>query len=142
MLADLPPSSSVSRFMLAAARRWISWPAAVEPVNESASTSECSASADPASASPVTTFKTPAGIPASSASSASASAVIGASGAGLWTTVLPQARAGAIFHEAIVSGKFHGVMTAQTPSGSRTVHVKTPAAAGLVVPRILVGQPA
>ena len=71
MLADLPPSSSVSRFMLAAARRWISWPAAVEPVNESASTSGCSASADPASASPVTTFKTPAGIPASSASSAS-----------------------------------------------------------------------
>ena len=128
--------------MLAAAARWIAWPAAVDPVNESASTPGCSASADPVEASPVTTFRTPGGTPASSASSASRRAVSGASGAGLWTTAFPHASAGAIFHEAIVSGKFQGVMTAQTPSGSRIVAVKTPGAAGFVVPRIFVGQPA
>ena len=36
-------------------------------------------------------------------------------------SVFPQARAGAIFHDAITSGKFHGVMSAQTPTGSRSV---------------------
>ena len=35
--------------------------------------------------------------------------------------MLPAASAGPIFHEAIVSGKFHGVMSPTTPSGSRTV---------------------
>ena len=40
--------------------------------------------------------------------------------AGLNTTVLPQTSAGMIFHEGIAIGKFHGVMTAQTPSGWRT----------------------
>ena len=36
-------------------------------------------------------------------------------------TVLPQASAGAIFQTAMVSGPFHGMIPAQTPSGSRTV---------------------
>jgi hypothetical protein len=34
-------------------------------------------------------------------------------------TELPAAMAGAIFHAAIWSGKFHGVIAAQTPIGSR-----------------------
>src|SRR5919204_543293 len=72
--ADLPPSSSVSRFRFPAAARWISRPTSVEPVKETLSTSSCSASAAPASASPVTTFQTPSGTPASSPSSASRSA--------------------------------------------------------------------
>ncbi len=37
--------------------------------------------------------------------------------AGLKTTVLPQTRAGMIFHDGIAIGKFHGVMTAHTPIG-------------------------
>ena len=43
------------------------------------------------------------------------------------------ARAGASFHEAIVSGKFHGVISATTPSGSRNV-IATPPATGIVSP--------
>jgi hypothetical protein len=39
----------------------------------------------------------------------------------LTITVLPHASARAIFQLAIISGKFHGVISAQTPSGSRTV---------------------
>ena len=40
--------------------------------------------------------------------------------AGLKTTVLPATRAGMIFHVGMASGKFHGVMAATTPMGSRT----------------------
>ena len=36
---------------------------------------------------------------------------------GLMTTVLPQAMAGAIFHAAMSSGKFHGMICPATPSG-------------------------
>ncbi len=41
--------------------------------------------------------------------------------AGLKTTVLPQTSAGAIFHEGIAIGKFHGVITPITPIGIRTL---------------------
>ena len=37
--------------------------------------------------------------------------------AGLSTTVLPQASAGAIFHASISSGKFHGMIWPATPTG-------------------------
>ena len=37
--------------------------------------------------------------------------------AGLSTTVLPAASAGAIFHASMSSGKFHGITCAATPSG-------------------------
>ena len=50
------------------------------------------------------------GIPACSASSASASAVSGVSLAGLSTTVQPAASAGETFRVIIVHGKFHGVI--------------------------------
>ena len=35
--------------------------------------------------------------------------------------VLPQAIAGAIFHEAIMSGKFHGLIAATTPAGPNSL---------------------
>ena len=142
MFADLPPSSSVSRLRLPAATRWISRPTSVDPVKEILSMSSWAASAAPASASPVTTFQTPAGKPASSASSARRNAESGASSAGLCTTVLPHASAGASFHDAITSGKFHGVIAPTTPTGSRSVYEKMPGSAGFVVPVIFVGQPA
>ena len=69
-----------------------------------------------------TTFTTPSGRPASSASSAKRRALSGVSSAGFSTTVLPAASAGASFQEAIVSGKFHGVIRPTTPSDSRTVN--------------------
>ncbi|HYM12480.1 MAG TPA: hypothetical protein VEU62_17215 [Bryobacterales bacterium] len=45
----------------------------------------------------------------------------GVSSAGLMTAVSPQTRAGRIFQDGIAMGKFQGVMSAQTPSGMRTV---------------------
>ena len=45
----------------------------------------------------------------------------GVSSAGFRTTVLPQASAGPSFHEAMFSGKFQGVISPTTPSGSRKV---------------------
>ena len=46
------------------------------------------------------------------------SALRGVSSAGLTTTVLPAASAGAKPHPAMAMGKFQGTMTAATPSGS------------------------
>ena len=42
----------------------------------------------------------------------------GVCSAGLSTTALPAASAGASFHVAISSGKFHGMIWPTTPSGS------------------------
>ena len=44
--------------------------------------------------------------------------LIGVCSAGFKTMQLPAASAGAIFHTAISSGKFHGMICATTPSGS------------------------
>ena len=60
---------------------------------------------------------TPGGSPACRQISANSSAVSGVVSAGLSTTVLPQASAGAIFHASISSGKFHGMTCPATPSG-------------------------
>jgi hypothetical protein len=69
-------------------------------------------------AAPVITLKTPAGTPARSASSASASAENGVCDAGFRTTAQPAAIAGPALRVIIASGKFHGVMQATTPIGS------------------------
>jgi hypothetical protein len=66
---------------------------------------------------PVTMLTTPSGSSASWMISASSSAVSGVVSAGLSTTVLPQASAGAIFQAAMSSGKFHGMIWPATPSG-------------------------
>ena len=44
----------------------------------------------------------------------------GVSLAGFQITVLPQMSAGNIFHAGMAIGKFHGVIAATTPNGSRT----------------------
>ena len=72
MFGDFPPSSSVTLFSARPALAPISRPTAVEPVKAILSTSGWSTSAAPVSPSPVITFSTPSGMPASSASSASA----------------------------------------------------------------------
>ena len=55
--------------------------------------------------------------------------VSGASYASLRTTVFPWMSAGAIFHTGIAIGKFHGVISATTPSGRRRVEMSEPVAA-------------
>jgi hypothetical protein len=66
----------------------------------------------------VTTLNTPAGMPARSASTASASAENGVWVAGLSTMVQPAASAGPALRVIIAAGKFHGVIAAHTPIGS------------------------
>ncbi len=63
------------------------------------------------------TLTTPAGTPACSMPPARARAVSGVSDAGLSTTGQPAASAGPILRVAIAAGKFHGVMSTETPIG-------------------------
>ena len=64
-----------------------------------------------------TTLRTPAGRPASIMTAANSWEVSGVSLAGLSTMVQPAATAGAILRVAIASGKFHGVISRQGPTG-------------------------
>ena len=86
-------------------------------------------------------MNTPSGRPASRASPASRSAVSGVTSAGLSTTVLPAASAGANPHPAIGIGKFHGTITPTTPSGSWNV-MSTPPGTGICRPVNRSGAPA
>jgi len=94
-------------------------PTAVEPVKESFRITVCSQSSRPMPAASFdgTMLSTPAGMPACRASSAIASAVSGVSSEGLTTMVQPAASAAAALRVIIASGKFQGVMAAQTPIG-------------------------
>ena len=65
---------------------------------------------------PCTTFTTPGGR-RSAMSSMNTMIETGVCSAGLITTQLPAARAGASFHTAINRGKFHGMICPTTPSG-------------------------
>ena len=119
MFAALPPSSSVSALSVPAIARWIRLPISVEPVNATLATSLWVARCMPISPGPVTMLTTPGGRSAWRHTSANRSADSGVVEAGLRTTVLPAASAGAIFHASISSGKFHGMICAATPSGLR-----------------------
>ncbi len=141
-LADFPPSSSVTRLIVAAAPAAIPRPTSVEPVKAIFATSGCSTSRAPQTdPGPATTLRTPSGSPAPRAIRSSSSAVSGVSSAGLSTTVLPAASAGATFQDAITSGKFHGTIRPTTPNGSRKV-MSTPPGTGIVLPRSRSGAPA
>ena len=93
-------------------------PAAVDPVKETLSTPGWVTRCSPTSRSAGTTFRTPAGTPASSHSSANTNALTGVSGADLSTIVEPDASVGANFNMVMNSGTFHGTMPATTPTGS------------------------
>src|ERR1044072_8661934 len=95
-------------------------PTVVEPVKDTTFTASCVQRTSPTSGPPVTMLTTPAGTPASSSTLTKLMAESGVSDEGLKTTVLPQTRAGIIFHDGIAIGKFQGVMMPQTPSGWRT----------------------
>jgi len=122
MNGALPPSSSESFFKVGALCCIRMRPTAVEPVNVSLRTIGDAHSALPTSidcaSSAGITFSTPGGKPARCDSSASASADSGVCSAGLMTTVQPAASAGATLRVIIAFGKFHGVIAAQTPTGS------------------------
>ena len=118
----MPPSSSVTFFTVSAQSRMICLPTSVDPVKVILSTPGCFTSAAPTlDPGPGRMLSTPGGRPASSASSPMRTAVRGVSCAGLSTTQLPAASAGAAFQPTMIIGKFHGMMAPTTPSGSRRV---------------------
>ncbi len=128
MRALLPPSSRLTRFSVRPAASPTIRPTAVEPVKEIIATSGWAASAPPGSASPGSTCSTPAGSPASSNSRASRTPPETAvCTSGFRMTALPRASAGATARADRISGKFHGLITPTTPSGTRLAMLCRPA---------------
>ena len=128
MNGALPPSSSETFLIWPAHCAIRSFPTSVEPVKPSLRTMGFDVISPPiagaSSASPVTTEKTPGGTPASSASAAIARAESGVCSAGFSTIVQPTASAGADLRVGIAEGKFHGVIPAVTPIGSRSATIR------------------
>ena len=118
IFGDLPPNSSVTGIRFWLAYCMISRPVVVSPVKAILATRELEASGLPASRpKPLTMLSTPGGS-RSPTSSAHTRMLAGVCSAGLSTTQLPAAMAGASFHVAIRMGKFHGMICPTTPSGS------------------------
>ena len=102
-------------------------PTSCDPVKLTASTSGDAASAAPSSSpGPSPDSARPAAVRRAGRCPRASTATPGTSSAGLKTTQLPNASAGAIFHAGIASGKFHGVIAATTPSGSRVTSTSMP----------------
>ena len=118
MKGALPPNSSESFLMVLAHCCASMLPISVEPVKDSLRTVGLEVISPPmALADPVSTLKMPAGTPARSARTASASAEKGVAEAGFRTIGHPAASAGPALRVIIEDGKFQGVMAAQTPMG-------------------------
>ena len=118
MFGDLPPSSSVTGMRFWLAYCMISRPVVVSPVKAILAMRGLEASGLPASRpKPLTMLSTPGGS-RSPMSSAQTMIEAGVCSAGLSTTQLPAASAGASFQHAISSGKFQGMIWPTTPSGS------------------------
>ena len=108
----------------------------MEPVNDSLATTGLAHSTAPISrASPVMTWNTPPGMPASSASTASARADSGVCPAGLTIIAQPAASAGPTLRVIMALGKFHGVIAAVTPIGCfSTTRRRSSSGAGMTSP--------
>ena len=144
IIAFLPPISREHLFILWAQSVATNLPTSLEPVKETSFISLCNISGSPTSVPvPVTIFKTPFGSPASSKSFTKFTAESGVSEAGLKITVFPVTNAGAIFHDGIAIGKFHGVIAATIPTGIRTdMQNLFGSSEGVVSPNNLLPSPA
>ena len=104
-MAFLPPISSWTLPSRSARPTAMPRPTSLEPVNERASTAGESTSAAPTvRPEPITRLNTPSGRPARERISVSSQADAGTISAGLKTTALPNASAGAIFHAGMAIG--------------------------------------
>jgi hypothetical protein len=129
MKGALPPSSSESFLTVPAHCSISNMPTSVEPVKVSLRTVGFEVSSPPISLEPpVTQEKTPFGTPARSASSHKANAENGVAAACFGTIVQPAAKAGPALRVIIAAGKFHGVIAAQTPTGSLVTTMRLSAA--------------
>ena len=118
MFGLLPPNSNVTGMMLALAYCMISRPVVVSPVKAIFLIRGLDASGLPASMpKPLTMFTTPGGS-RSPMSSNITRIDTGVCSAGLSTTALPAASAGASFQVAMRIGKFQGMICPTTPRGS------------------------
>src|SRR5487761_1116190 len=113
MHGSLPPSSSVIFFKPSAARAITFLPVGVDPVSAIFRMIGWSTMASPVAV-PSTTLTTPSGRPPSISASMHARVESGVVLAGLRTTVLPAAIAGASLFAASVSGKFQGTIAPHT----------------------------
>ena len=115
---------SLVRFGIAAAA--IPLPTCTEPVKLIASIPRTRRGAGPPRPEPITRLNSPGGRSCPATISASATAEAGTRLAGFQITALPKASAGAIFQTAVAIGKFHGLITATTPTGSRRMSTSMP----------------
>ena len=120
-----PPSSSTAALPAAASATFR--PVSVEPMKPTPCVPGLRAISSPTTEpGPVTRLKTPGGRSASTTHSARAIAATAVDEAGVQTTVLPEASAGAISSAGIVYGQFQGVITPITPRGRRTSSTRLP----------------
>src|SRR5580698_582113 len=124
MMESLPPISKIVRLIqicpgcVLAARSLMSRPTSFDPVNEINRVFGCSPIALPNEPpEPGQKFTTPSGMPASSRTSTNFAAIVGESLDGFRITVLPVTIEAAVMPAIIAKGKFHGGITAPTPSG-------------------------
>ena len=117
MTNGLLPPNSLLNFLRPAACP-MRWPVAVDPVKLMARTSGWLHSGAPVVwPVPCTMSSTPAGMPATSASSPRRASLSGDSSLIFSTAVLPKARHGATFPVAVMKGTFNGLTSAHTPTG-------------------------
>ena len=122
MVGPLPDISMMERFTPIWDRMRL--PVADEPVNPMASIPSWVTSASPMAAPPGMIETRPFGTPAASNASASLSRPQGVNSGGLTMTALPAANPGPMYSSGIVTGKFHGVIAAQTPTGRWKVNIR------------------
>jgi len=124
IVGDLPPSSRVMRFIVAAPSRMMASPTATEPVNEILSTSGLSTSSAPTTLPrPVTTLRRPFGRSASWSASISTCVCSALNSLGLMTTAQPAASADATLRQMNSAFAFHAVIRPATPTGSKVTVV-------------------
>src|SRR5205085_3776354 len=120
----LPPISRTVRLiqicpgLVCAALALMSRPTSFDPVKAIKRVLGCSTTALPkVPPEPGQKFTTPSGIPASWRTSTNLAAIVGDSLEGFRITVLPQTIAAEVIPAIMAQGKFHGGITAPTPSG-------------------------
>ncbi len=120
IVGDLPPSSSVTRFIVAAPSRMIPSPTPTEPVKEILSTSGLRTSSAPTtSPRPITTLQTPLGSFAAITHSIITCVCSELSSLGLITTVQPAPTADASLRQMNSAFAFQAVTRPATPTGSK-----------------------
>ena len=123
MVGPLPDISMIERFTPIC--EMIRFPVADEPVKPMASTPSWVTSCSPICASPGMIDTSPFGTPAASNAWASLSSAHEVWTGGLTMTALPVASPGPMYSSGMVTGKFHGVIAAHTPTGRRNVNMRT-----------------